>query len=87
MKPLLKCIHPLLPASVGAFLLPLVFCYGRIKPADLFPIGQTGGPCAGVPVFLFFLPSYFLFLLGLGSSGIRLFELKCRQRKATEDAE
>jgi hypothetical protein len=87
MKPILKCIHPLLPVSIGTFLLLLIFFYGRLEPMDLFPIGQAGGPCLGVPVFVFFLPSYLMFVLGLGFSGIRLFEFRCKQRKAREDAE
>jgi hypothetical protein len=64
-----------------------MFFWEHIELSDLFPIGQTGGSCSGVPVFVFFLPSYFMFVLGLGLSGIRLYELRSRRRKATEEVE
>ena len=87
MMPILKCIHPLIPASIGLFLFLLLLFGEDIKLGDLFPVGQTAGPCSGLPVFLFFLPSYFLFLLGAGFSGIRGFELRCKRRRSREEAE
>ena len=81
---ILKCIHPLIPVSLCIFAL-LVLVVPGLKPTDVFPIGETrAGPCSGLPAFLLFIPSEFMFLLGLGFSGIRLFVLRCERRKSTE---
>jgi putative effector of murein hydrolase LrgA (UPF0299 family) len=53
MKAILKCIHPLLPASIGVFAFLLFALPIRIE--DVFSVGQ-GGPCSGLPVFLLFVP-------------------------------
>jgi len=85
MKPILKCIHPLIPVSLGIFALLVIIGPGTLELSTFFPIGK-GGPCSGPPVFLLFFPSEFMFLLGLGFSGIRLYELRCERRKSRERA-
>jgi hypothetical protein len=82
MKPILKCIHPLIPVSLGIFALLVAIGPGTLELSTFLPIGQ-GGPCSA-PVFLLFFPSEFMFLLGLGFSGIRLYELRCERRKSRE---
>ncbi len=77
LKALLKCIHPLLPLSVGAFAL---FYFGLpVRIEDLLPIGRSGPCTAGV--FFLFVPTAFGALLGLGFTAIRVFELRHERRK------
>ena len=85
MKAILKCIHPLFLAGVALCLLLLVILPGRAGVRDIFAVGQ-GGPCAGIPLFLLFVPSDFMILLGLGLSGIRVFELRCARRRPKEES-
>jgi len=85
MKAILKCVHPLLPASVGIFAFLCFALPNGIE--DIFPVGQ-GGPCSGLPVFfLLFVPIVFCFVLGLGFSAIRFFELRCAPAKAKDKIE
>jgi hypothetical protein len=83
MKAILKCIHPLFLVGVALCALLLVTLPGQVGIQDIFAAGQ-GGPCAGIPVFLLFVPSDFMILLGLLLSAIRVFELRCERRSAKE---
>ena len=80
MRAAIKCVHPLLLAGIGLFVLPIVALPAGI--ADIIPAGNAG-PCS-VPVFLLFVPGEFTILLGLGFSAIRVFELLAERRKTGE---
>jgi hypothetical protein len=84
MRAILKCIHPLVPVSVGIFVCLLAVLPGPLKLQDILPLPQPAGPCSGLPLFLAFLPGEFMLLLGLGFSGVRLFQLRCQRREARE---
>lgn len=87
MKPILKCIHPLIQVSVGIFVFLIAVLPGPLRAGDILPLPQPGGPCSGLPLFLLFLPSEFMFLLGLGLSGVRVFQFRCQRRAAREEAQ
>jgi len=52
MRAALKCVHPLLLAGAGLFLLP--FLALPVGAGDIIPASKVG-PCS-VPVFLLFVP-------------------------------
>ena len=85
MKPILKCIHPLVPVSVGIFFLLVAILPGHVGIEELLPVGRGGH--GSVPVFLLFFPSYFMFLLGIGFSAIRLWEIRCARCRSREKAQ
>ena len=81
-NPISKCIHPLLSVSISLFVLLFVaLCF--VLPngiRDAFRKGPAG-PCT-VPVLpLLLIPIGFMFLLGLGFSGIRVFVVLSERRK------
>jgi hypothetical protein len=67
--------------GVGLFLLPFLALHVRI--GDIFPADKAG-PC-DVPVFLLFVPGEFMIMLGLGFSGIRLFESRATRQRQIEE--
>jgi len=77
MKPALKFVHPLLLAGIALFLLPLISL--PVEIGDIVPSSKAG-PCS-VPVFLLFVPGEIMILIGLGFSGIRLYELSAEKRR------
>jgi hypothetical protein len=83
MRSILKCVHPLLPASIAMFALFGLLCFSlRAGIGDIFPVGH-GGPCFGLPVlFLLFVPIVFCFVLGVGFSAIRFFEFRSRANQS-----
>jgi hypothetical protein len=87
MKTILRCIHPLIWVSLGIFTFLVLILHEHLTLWDLLPIGESDGRGHGLPIFVFFLPSYFLFMLGLGFSGIRFLEFKCERQRAREEAE
>jgi hypothetical protein len=78
MRAIMKCVHPLLPAGIALFVVPLLAL--PVDIGDIIPTSKVG-PCS-VPVFLLFVPGEFMTLLGLGLSGIRIFEVRAERRKA-----
>lgn len=80
MQPVIKCVHPLLVIGIALFVMPLLVL--PIGIADVLP-ADTAGPCS-VPVFLLFVPSEFMILLGLGFSAIRGLEFRAESRKQTD---
>jgi hypothetical protein len=89
MKAILRCIHPLLWISLGIFAFLVLILHEHLTFWDLLPIdlGHSEGRGHGLPILVFFLPSYFMFVLGVGFSGIRLFVLRCKRRRSREEAE
>lgn len=80
MKSAIKCVHPLLLAGIGLFLLPPLLL--PLEITDVVPSAKAG-PCS-IPVFLLFVPGEIMTLLGLGFSGIRVFELSAAKRRVEE---
>lgn len=78
MRTALKCVHPVLLVGIALFVLPMLFLPVGIH--DIIPSDKTG-PCS-VPIFLLFVPSEFMILLGLGFSAIRIFELRTKRHNA-----
>ncbi len=81
MRAAMKCVHPLLLAGVGLFLLP--FLALPVGVGDIIPASKVG-PCS-VPVLLRFVPGEFMVVLGSGFSAIRVFELRAEKRKARKE--
>ena len=86
MKAWLKCVHRLVPISVvlffGTYLFLVAISTGHVGIEAFWPIKGGHG---SVPVFLLFFPSYFIFVVGIGFSAIRLWEIRCAKRKSKEE--
>jgi hypothetical protein len=82
MRAAIKCVHPLLLIGIAIFILPLILL--PVGLADVIPADKVG-PCS-IPVFLLFVPSEFMIVIGFGFSGIRVFELKAQRRKQVGDS-
>lgn len=82
MRAAIKCVHPLFLIGIAVFVLLLVGL--QVEITDIFSTGKAG-PC-DVPVFLLFVHSEFMILLGFGFSAIRVFELSSKRRKSPTHA-